>query len=82
VKGKPFTVPFTNAPVDLTLAEGQTDAGACPILNLDVLGLVVETSPICLEIIANSGQGLLGDLLCAVANLHNGGSASMISSVA
>lgn len=80
VKGKPFTVPFTNAPVDLTLAENQTEAGACPILdlalaplNLDVLGLIVETSPICLEIVANSGQGLLGDLLCGVANLLNGG---------
>ena len=80
VKGEPFTAPFSNVPVDLTLAEDQTGAGTCPILdlalapiNLDVLGLVVETSPICLEIIANQGGGLLGDLLCAVAGLLDGG---------
>lgn len=80
VRGRPFTAPFTDVPVDLTLAEDQTEAGACPILdlalapiNLDVLGLVVETSPICLEITAYDGGGLLGDLLCSVANLLNGG---------
>ena len=80
VKGQPFTAPFSNVPVDLTLAEDQTGAGTCPILDLalapitlDVLGLVVETSPICLEIIANQGGGLLGDLLCSVAGLLDGG---------
>ena len=52
--GKTTTVPFA-APVNLALADDQTGAGACPILdlmlgpiNLDLLGLVVETSPICL----------------------------------
>jgi hypothetical protein len=84
VKGKDFTAPFENVPVDITLAEpepGDTNAvAACGILdlalapiNLDVLGLVVETSPICLEITAIPGGGLLGDLLCSVANLLNGG---------
>ena len=80
VKGKPFTAPFTDVPVDLALAEDQTGAGACPILdlslapiNLDVLGLVVQTSDICLKITAYDDEGLLGDLLCAVANLLNGG---------
>lgn len=80
VKGQPFTAPFENVPVDLTLAEDQEGAGACPILdlalapiNLDVLGLVVETSPICLEITAYEGGGLLGDLLCGVAGLLDGG---------
>ena len=54
--------------------------GACPILNLQLgpihlslLGLNVDTSPICLDITANAGQGLLGDLLCGVANLLSGG---------
>src|SRR4029453_7266399 len=42
-------------------------------ITLDILGLVVETSPICLNITAHHGEGLLGDLLCAVANLLNGG---------
>ena len=80
VKGTPFTAPFTDIPVDLTLAEDQTAAGACPILdlalapiNLDVLGLVVETSPICLQLTAYEGGGLLGDLLCGVAGLLDGG---------
>jgi hypothetical protein len=80
VKGQPFTAPFSNVPVDLALAEDQTGAGTCPILdlalapiNLDVLGLVVQTSPICLKITANQGGGLLGDLLCSVAGLLDGG---------
>lgn len=80
VKGQPFNSSFTNVPVDINLAEDQTAAGACPILdlslapiNLDVLGLVVETSPICLEITAYEGGGLLGDLLCGVAGLLDGG---------
>jgi hypothetical protein len=79
VRGQTNTVPFT-APVNLSLAEDQTGAGACPILdlelgpiNLDLLGLVVETSPICLVITAYEGGGLLGDLLCSVANLLNAG---------
>jgi len=58
------------------LAPGAT----CPILdlslgpiNLSLLGLNVDTSPICLEITATQGGGLLGDLLCNIANLLNGG---------
>jgi hypothetical protein len=51
----------------------------CPILtlnigaiHLDLLGLVVDTSPINLTITAQQGPGnLLGNLLCAVANLLN-----------
>ena len=76
--GKTTTVPFT-APIDLSLAPNQTPSG-CPILNLalapidlNLLGLVVQTSPICLDITAIPGGGLLGDLLCSVANLLNGG---------
>ncbi|HTD85225.1 MAG TPA: hypothetical protein VK850_01485 [Candidatus Binatia bacterium] len=76
--GKTTTVPFT-APVNLALATNQPTAG-CPVLNLslgpidlNLLGLVVQTSPICLDITAIPGGGLLGDLLCSVANLLNGG---------
>src|SRR5947208_12328029 len=51
--------------------------GSCPILNLDIgaihldlLGLVVDLAPVHLTITAQSGPGnLLGNLLCAVANL-------------
>src|SRR5688572_30733391 len=79
LRGRTNTVPFT-APVNISLAQNQTNAGACPILdlelgpiNLDLLGLILETSPICLQITAYDNAGLLGDLLCSVANLLNAG---------
>jgi hypothetical protein len=68
----PFQVPLTLTP--------QPSGGACPILDLQVgpidltlLGLRVQTSQICLEVTAMEGGGLLGDLLCEVANLLQGG---------
>jgi hypothetical protein len=72
------TTPFM-API--TLTSGPLAAQAtCPILNLELgpvhlnlLGLNVDTSAVCLDITAIEGAGLLGDLLCAVANLLNGG---------
>jgi len=43
-------------------------------ITLDLLGLVVTTNTIRVNITAQSGPGkLLGNLLCAVANLLNGG---------
>lgn len=56
-------------------------AAACPILNLklgpldlDVLGLQVHVDQVVLDIVAQSGAGnLLGNLLCAVAGLLDGG---------
>ncbi len=43
-------------------------------LHLDLLGLVVDLAPVNLVISAVSGPGnLVGNLLCAVANLLNGG---------
>jgi len=79
IKGTTTTVPFSGVPVDITVVPGQI-AGACPVLdlslgpiNLNLLGLVVTTSPICLEITAFENGGLLGQLLCAVGNLLNGG---------
>jgi hypothetical protein len=81
VRGKMFTAPFTNVPVNVALAPDQTAATpGCPILdlqlapiNLDLLGLVVQTSPICLTVTANPAGGLLGNLLCSVANLLSQG---------
>src|SRR3954467_659844 len=77
--GQTTTTPFT-APVNIALAEDQSAATDCPVLDvtlaplhLDVLGLVVDTSPLCLTMVAHHGEGLLGDLLCSVANLLNGG---------
>jgi hypothetical protein len=75
IHGTTTTVPFSS-PVDITVAQ----AGICPVLdlrlgpiNLNLLGLVVQTSPICLTITATQGGGLLGDLLCSLGNLLNQG---------
>jgi hypothetical protein len=65
----------------LTLGTQASDNPACPILdlqlgpiNVDLLGLIVETSPICLMVKAEPGGGnLLGNLLCAVARLLDRG---------
>jgi hypothetical protein len=65
-------------PLDLT---AQRSPGApCPILNLELgpidlnlLGLRVQTSPICLDITARPNQGLLGQLLCGIARLLDRG---------
>lgn len=46
------------------------DIGA---IHLDLLGLVIDLAPINLDITALPGGGLLGDLLCSLANLLNGG---------
>jgi hypothetical protein len=72
------TQPF-KAPV--TLATSPSGNPACPILdlqlgpiNLNLLGLVVQTSPICLDVMAQPGSGnLLGNLLCQVARLLDRG---------
>jgi hypothetical protein len=80
-------VPFT-APLDLQLPDATTAAGTAAaaasttqILNLhvgaihlDLLGLKVDTSEICLNISAQSGPGnLLGNLLSDIAHLLDGG---------
>jgi hypothetical protein len=76
--GQAQTVVLNNvtAPVD--------PSGTCPVLSLtlgplhlDLLGLVVDIpNPINLNIVAQSGPGnLLGNLLCSVTNLLNGGGA-------
>src|SRR5262249_39836764 len=67
----------------------QPSAGATPILDLhlnaihiDLLGLTVDTSNICLNITAQSGSGnLLGNLLTDVANLLNGPNPPAIGSI-
>lgn len=67
-----FTTPVTATPgstctiLDLTLGP----------LDLNLLGLRIQTNQINLTITAQQGPGnLLGNLLCAVANLLNGGGA-------
>lgn len=64
----------------LTLTAPAVPAGSVPILNLqlapinlNLLGLNVTTSAICLSISANPNGGLLGSLLAGLANALNGG---------
>jgi hypothetical protein len=71
--------PFT-APITLSTSPNAADP-TCPILNLhlgpihlDLLGLVVDTSEICLAVTAERGPGnLLGNLLCGISDLLDGG---------
>lgn len=70
-----FSAPLTLQPVPL-----GTDVTNCPVLNLqlgpihlDLLGLVVDTSAICLTVTAYPHGGLLGQLLCSVGMLLQGG---------
>src|SRR5215212_2042050 len=76
VAGVPTTTPGTSQ------VTGGT--GSCRILDLtlgplhlDLLGLVVDLNQVHLTITAQQGPGnLLGNLLCAVANLLNGNASS------
>jgi hypothetical protein len=80
VNGTPVT---GDAPAARSLAAAPTAAalGSCDILNLDlgpldldILGLQVHLDRVVLDIVAQSGAGnLLGNLLCAVAGLLDGG---------
>jgi hypothetical protein len=64
------TIPIIAAsPATCTILTLHTGA-----IHLNLLGLVVDISPIDITITAVSGPGnLLGNLLCAIANLLNGG---------
>ena len=75
ISGQVVTQSFSGIPVTLALAD-PIGTNGCPSLdlalgpiNLNLLGLIVETSPICLEITAFENGGLLGDLLCSVGGL-------------
>ena len=69
-----------SVPLDVTI-DFSTDA-TCPILNveipdgihLDLLGLKVDTSGICLNISGETGEGnLLGNLLCGITGILDDG---------
>ena len=78
VHGHTTTVPFST-PIEVT-ATSNPMGPACPILNLrlgpinlNLLGLVVQTSPICLVITGFANGGLLGELLCGLSTALNNG---------
>jgi hypothetical protein len=76
IAGQAFTAPITLS----TTPNPSASPTACPILHLtlgpidlNVLGLQVKTSPICLAIDATPGQGqLLGNLLCDLSHALDG----------
>jgi hypothetical protein len=72
--GLPFTTTITNFAIDLLPDDPATPGEECSVLHLalapidlDLLGLNVNTSAICLNITAIEGGGLLGNLLCSLA---------------
>jgi len=83
------SVPVTDIPVSFgaggasaARARNSVSAAAttCQILDLtlgpldlNLLGLRIQLNQVHLQITAQQGGGLLGDLLCGVANLLNGG---------
>jgi hypothetical protein len=81
LKNNPFQIPLT-----LSTSPNAADP-TCPILNLeipqgihlDLLGLNVDTSAICLSITGESGPGnLLGNLVCDLSNALNPGGAGLL----
>jgi hypothetical protein len=72
-----------------TTVQNATTSGSCQILtlqlgplHLDLLGLVVNLNQVNLTITAQSGPGnLLGNLLCAVAHLLDGGHLSGLTNL-
>jgi hypothetical protein len=75
IGGLPFTTDLENFRLEFEPAgmEGCSilDLELGPI-DLDLLGLHVDTSPICLSITAFEGEGLLGDLLCGLSGILDG----------
>lgn len=85
-----FTTSIENiVPQEGTNGGGAPGAGGCEILaldlgplDLDLLGLVVELEPVVLDVTAVPGAGnLLGNLLCAVTGLLDGGPLSGVSAL-
>jgi len=83
----PFIQAFSNVPA--TLNESSTKASSCDILFLDIgpifldlLGLQIDLSEIVLDVNAIQGSGnLLGNLLCSLTGLLDGGPLSAINNL-
>jgi len=77
--GLPFTANITDFALQLLPDDPATPAQECSVLHLELapihltlLGLHADTSPICLNITATEGGGLLGNLLCSLAGGDGG----------
>ena len=68
---------FRTKNLDTMVADARAPGGLKKVLgplDLDLLGLQVHLDTVHLNITARSGPGeLVGNLLCAIANLLNGG---------
>jgi hypothetical protein len=78
--GLPFTTTISDFALQLVPDDPSTTQVECSVLHLHLdpihlrlLGLHVDTSPICLDITAIQGGGILGDLLCGLAGGGVGG---------
>jgi hypothetical protein len=77
------SMPLAEAPAGTAAVNDVTALATCDILNLvlapldlNLLGLTVHLNQVVLDIAAVSGAGnLLGNLLCAITGLLNGGGA-------
>jgi len=77
--GLPFTTNITDFALQLLPDDPATPATECSVLHLqldpihlNLLGLHADTSPICLDITATEGGGILGNLLCSLAGGDGG----------
>jgi hypothetical protein len=73
--GHSFTTNITDFALNLIPDDPATSAEECSVLHLelapidiDLLGLHVDTSAICLDVTATEDGGILGDLLCGLAD--------------
>ena len=75
VTNQAVTIPVTSIQASCTIL----DLILGP-LHLNVLGLVIDLNQVHLAITAQPAGGLLGTLLCSIANLLSGGSLSTLLS--
>lgn len=75
VQGKTRTAKFDDVVINLELAEDQTGATTCPILDItldpisfSLRGLLVETSQICLNVTPEEEEEI-GEVLCEIGEL-------------
>jgi hypothetical protein len=66
--------PLANIPAQIVQATCEILDLRLGPLDLNLLGLEIHLDEVHLNITANPAGGLLGQLLCAIANLFNGGS--------
>ena len=73
VNGQVTKFPFSTLPVSVARATCEILELTLGPLDLNLLGLVIHLDRVNLLIVANPAGGLLGQLLCAIANLLSGG---------